>query len=97
MTAAGRNIMKLIVGSALGSAVATVVAKMAERDDIPVEDRVPITESVKAAPERLRTRWERAKAAGAAAEAETTAHLTEIFRAKVNDPDALKDPDAPSR
>lgn len=97
MSAAGRNIMKIIVGSAIGSAVAAAIAKMASEDDTPEEERVPFTEQVKTAPIRLRERWEEAKQTGEAVEAETAAYLSEVFRAKVNDPDALKPPRPPSQ
>ena len=97
MSAAGRNIMKLIVGSALGSAVAMAVTKLAEREDVPEEQRMSFADTAKSTPIRLRDRWERAKEAGTIAEAETEAHLTEVFRSKVNDADALKPPFPPSR
>ncbi|MEZ4521887.1 MAG: hypothetical protein R3A46_09645 [Thermomicrobiales bacterium] len=95
--AAGRNLMKVILGSAVGTGVAALVARKAQQDDLPEEERVPLTETVKTAPIRLRERWERAKEAGAEAEAEATAHLTAAFRDKVNDPDALTPPRPPSR
>ena len=97
MSATGRNITKIIVGSAVGSAVAAIVAKMVTEDGTPEEERVPFTEQVKTAPVRLRERWERAKDAGATAEEAAAARLTEVFRAKVNDPEALKPPRPPAR
>lgn len=97
MSTVGRNVMKIIIGSAVGTAVAAVVARKAAQDDIPEEERVPLTESVKTAPIRLRERWERAKEAGDAVEAATEAHLTTVFRSKVNDPEALTPPRPPSR
>jgi len=97
MTATGRNIMKIIVGTAIGAAIAKAIASKEEREDIPEEERVPLTTTVKNAPANLRERWERAKDAGDAAEAETTTKLTEVFRSKVSDPDALKAPRPPSR
>ncbi len=97
MSAAGRNVMKVITGSAIGAAVAAAVAKMATEDETPEAERVPFTEKAKATPDRLRERWEAAKQTGEAVEVETTAQLTELFRAKVNDPDALKPPRPPAR
>lgn len=97
MTATGRNIMKIIIGSALGSAVAAGVAKLMEREEIPEDERVPLGETIQNVPVRLRERWEAAKQAGEEAEVQTTALLTEIFREKVNDPDALKPPRPPAR
>lgn len=89
--------MKIIVGSAIGAAIAKTISNIEEREDLPEEERVPFTESVKNVPIRLQERWERAKEAGDAAEAEATAELTESFRDKVNDPEALTAPRPPSR
>lgn len=93
----GRNIAKIIVGSALGTAVAAGVAKVMQRQEQPEEERVPLSEQVRAAPINLRDRWDRAKAAGVEAESAETARLNEAFRAKVNDPTALTPPRPPSR
>jgi DNA-binding IclR family transcriptional regulator len=97
MSATGRNIMKMIVGTAIGAAIAKAIASKEEREDIPDDERVPLTATVKDAPVRLRERWEQAKDAGIAAEEASITQLTEIFRSKVSDPDALKAPRPPSR
>ena len=84
--------MKIIIGSIVAFGIAAALSKLAERDDIPEEERVPLTDSVKSTPQRLRERWEQAKVAGDAAKKEAEEHLTEVFRAKVNDPAALTEP-----
>jgi hypothetical protein len=97
MSATGRNVFKIIVGSALGTAVAAGVAKLMQSRDEPNGERRPITEEIRSAPIRLRDRWKRSKAVGAAAESAEETRLAEIFRAKVNDPDALTPPRPPGR
>jgi len=97
MSAAGRNVMKVILGSALGTAIAAGVAHLARRQDIPEDQRVPLTEEIKSAPMRVRERWERATQAGDAAAAAAEARLTQLFREKVDDPSALTAPRPPSR
>jgi hypothetical protein len=89
--------MKIVVGSALGTAVAAGVTHLARRGDIPGEERVPLTEEIKSIPDRLRGRWESAKAAGESAAVAEEARLTHLFRAKVDDPIALTPPQPPSR
>jgi hypothetical protein len=69
---------------------------MQSRDESDGE-RQPITEEIRSAPIRLHDRWERAKAAGAEAESAEAARLTENFRTKVNDPEALTPPRPPGR
>ena len=96
MTATGRNILKVIIGAAIAVVIAKAIANMEEREDIPREERVPISESVRNVPVRLQGRWERAREAGVAAEEEATASLTEIFRDKVSDPTALDLPKSSS-
>jgi hypothetical protein len=97
MSAAGRNIMKVIVGSALGTAVAAGVTHLSRRGDVPAEQRVPLTEEIKSIPVRVRERWERAQEAGETAAAAEAARLTHLFRDKVDDPVALTPPQPPSR
>ncbi|HLT18798.1 MAG TPA: hypothetical protein VKZ96_05005 [Thermomicrobiales bacterium] len=97
MSATGRNIMKVILGSALGAAIAAGVNHLARRQDIPPEQRVPLTEEIKGVPVRVRERWERAALAGDAAAAAEEARLRQLFREKVDDPTALTPPQSPSR
>jgi hypothetical protein len=94
---AGRNFMKLIVGSGLATAVAAGVAHLAKRNDIPEEERVPLADELKGVPIKVRERWERAREAGEAAAAAEEARLRADFRVKVDDPDAFTPPFPPSR
>lgn len=101
MSAIGRNLVKILVGSAIGTAVGLAVNRMSDKDHVPEEIQVeeepgmsPI-EKVKAVPERVKGRWQAAREAGLAAQAEEEARLTAIYREKVNDPTALTE-EAPS-
>jgi hypothetical protein len=96
MSTTGRNVIKVVVGSAIGSAVAAGVAKLMQNRDVPGAERRPITEEIRSTPIRLRERWERAREAGAAAELVEKQRLEALFRAKVNDPDALTPPRPPA-
>lgn len=97
MSSTGRNIMKVVIGSAVASAVASLIARKVNQEDLPEEERVPLTETVKTAPIRLRDRWDRARTAGEVAATTEEARLQAEFRAKVNDPEALTPPRPPSR
>ncbi len=88
--------MKLILGAAIGVAIARIMVRIDEQDAIPAEEREPITDQVKSMPARLRDRWERARAAGDAAAEVEKARLTAAFRDKVDDPYALTPPNPPS-
>jgi hypothetical protein len=80
------NGAKVVVGSLLGAGVGFAISKLAERDSAPVAG-VAETEPR----ESLKNRWQRAKLAGEEARAAKEAELRAYFRAKVNDPTALRD------
>lgn len=96
MSAIKRNLFKIVIGSALGTAVGLAVNRMSDRDHVP-EDEQPADEGpsmspiekVTSIPERLKERWQAAREAGLTAQAEEEARLTMLFREKVDDPNAL--------
>ena len=94
---AGRNFMKIIVGSALGATVGYAVNRFAERSEMPEDERMSLTEEVTSIPDRLKQRWADAQEAGEQARIAEEARLRAYFREKVNDPSAFADiaPPAP--
>lgn len=102
MSAIGRNLVKIIIGSAIGTAVGLAVNRMSDRDQVPDGEEMeessgmsPV-EAVTSLPERVKRRWQAAREAGLAAQAEEVARLTAYFREKVNDPNALSEETRPS-
>lgn len=104
MSSTGRNLMKSIAGTLVGAGIAVAVAKVMDRSDDSSQDELPAsafpsdlefgsspstTEKLKNVPERLKTRWQEAKDAGYAAQAEQEERLRHQFREYVNDPGAL--------
>lgn len=111
MGATGRNIVKFIAGSAIGAGIGALITRAAESNatqgptdvmgvaSTPADSRSlqeKVVAKVTETRESLRQRWEEAKAAGEAAEAEREAELRAYFREKVNDPTAFP-PGAPTR
>lgn len=106
MGATGRNIVKLITGSAVGAGVGALLARGTEataRQD----DRVArvTTESpsdtgqgnkITEIRDSIRDRWRRAQEEGDQAKEAREAELRAYFREKVNDPTAFP-PGAPTR
>lgn len=95
---AGRNFMKIIVGSALGATVGYAINRYAQRAEMPEEERMSLTEEITSIPDRLKQRWAEAQEAGEQARIAEEARLRSYFREKVNDPHAFADiaPPAPS-
>lgn len=93
---AGRNLVKLVAGSALGVAVAAGVSRLVQRQDQPPEERKPLTDEVRSIPIRLQDRWQQAKDSGEAARVAKEDEMKRAFRDKVNDPSALTPPYPPS-
>lgn len=93
MNAAGRNIMKLVTGIALGAGIGMLTSKLSERASEPepaaAAPRQSLGETAAGWQERLRQRWEDAKVAGNVAQQATEAEMRARFRAKTSDPDAL--------
>jgi enoyl-[acyl-carrier-protein] reductase (NADH) len=86
------NPAKVLVGSALGASVGYGISKLLER-----ETATNVATLTGEAPHRetLRERWARAQAAGAAAKVAKEEELRTLFRAKVKDPNALRETSAP--
>lgn len=95
---AGRNFMKVIVGSALGATIGYAVNRFTKRSEMPEDERMSLTEEVTSIPDRLKQRWADAQQAGEQARIAEEARLRAYFREKVNDPNAFSDvaPPAPS-
>jgi hypothetical protein len=105
MGATGRNIVKLITGSAVGAGVGALLARgadtTAKRDD-------PVASATSESPidsgkgklteltDSIRDRWRRANNEGDQAKEAREAELRAYFREKVNDPTAFP-PGAPTR
>ena len=95
---AGRNFMKIIVGSALGATVGYAINRYTQRSEMPEAERMSLTEEVTSIPNRIKQRWADAQEAGEQARLAEEARLRSYFRDKVNDPSAFADiaPPAPS-
>ena len=76
----------LVIGALIGAVVSAYAAGTA--------DSMGPTGTGESATDRLRSRLTAARAAGDAAAMQTEAALTQQFRNKVNDPDALNPPTA---
>jgi hypothetical protein len=83
-----RNVLKLVLGSAIGAGVGYAASKV-------VEERDPLLADADAAPEypheTFKERLARAKEAGETARVAKEAELRAHFRQKVHDPAALTD------
>lgn len=88
---AGRNFMKIIVGSALGATVGYALNRFTKRSEEPEDERMSLTEEVTSIPDRVKQRWAEAKEAGEQAQIAEEARLRAYFREKVNDPRAFTD------
>ena len=90
---AGRNVVKLITGVALGAGVGALLSRFSERAQEPSEHTAAPGQSLGETAQdwkaRLRSRWESANLAGDVAKEAKEAELRARFRANVNDPDAL--------
>jgi hypothetical protein len=93
MSAAGRNFMKLVTGIAVGAGIGALTSKVTRRASEPeAAETAPsrsLGETVAGWQERLRARWEEAKAAGDVAQQATETELRARFRSQTGDPDAL--------
>lgn len=94
MGAAGRNIVKVVTGSALAAGIGALVSKAIERSQAEpeVSGAVPSEQPEQSASvrDRLRSRWEQARNAGEQARLAREAELKTYFREKVNDPAAFQ-------
>lgn len=110
MSSTGRNLFKLVGGTAIGAGIAALISRVVESDGEQPEPAVaeptlspaqapgPSTvDRLKSLPERTKERWERAKEAGVAAQMEEEARLREDYRDYVNDPMALPEAESETR
>ena len=105
MGATGRNIVKLISGSAAGAGVGALLARGAEatakRDDPIAHATAESSDAtgkgkITALRDSLRDRWRRAQDEGEKAKEARESELRAYFREKVDDPTAFP-PGAPTR
>lgn len=88
-----RNVVKLVLGSAIGAGVGYAASKALEPEDVVVgPDGVPVEPPPH---ETFKERLARAREAGEAARIAKEAELRAYFRQKVHDPDALTDNPTP--
>lgn len=110
MSSTGRNLFKLIGGTAIGAGIAALVSRVVESNGQPeepafadpsftgVEESGPSTvDRLKSLPQNMKDRWERATEAGRAAQIEEEARLREDYRDYVNDPMALPEAESEAR
>lgn len=93
MSAAGRNLFKVVAGLAIGAAVGVLVARevgpVTGQEVPPEEDEFGLLGVSTEPRESIRERWDRALAAGEAAREAKEAELRDYFRQKVGDPSAF--------